>query len=265
LGDVLVRQAISHIVDQNAIIEGFRDGSGIPVATHTIPTSWVYNPDLQYVFDPELAAEKLTEAGWIDDDDDPGTPRVCQGCLYAREVDPGFEGSPLNIRVRVSAGSVFGEQVGEYVASQLESVGFDADFQVTDWATSFLPELDGQTFDIALLAWNLGIPVNPDVSAFYTKEADVPGSGFNFGSFYNAELEELLAQARDPAQTNNCDPAVRAELYAQVQQILYEQMPYLYMHVSESMTAVQPDLVNWVPTPYTRENPVNAWALQPAE
>jgi peptide/nickel transport system substrate-binding protein len=235
------------------------------VATHTIPTSWVYNPELQYVFDPELAAEKLTEAGWIDDDDNPDTPRVCQGCLYAREVDPEFEGSPLNIRVRVPAGGVIGEQIGEYVASQLETIGFDADFQAIDWSTAFLPELTGQTFDMAMLSWSLGLPVNPDVSPFYTAAVDVPESGFNFGSFYNAELEGLLAQARDPAQTNNCDPAVRAELYAQVQQILYEQMPYLYLHVSESMTAVQPNLVNWVPTPFTRTNPVDAWALQQPE
>jgi peptide/nickel transport system substrate-binding protein len=261
LGDVRVRQAIGKAVDINAILTGIRAGNGVPVATHTIPTSWVFNPDLQYEFDMEGAMALLDEAGWVDDDDDPATPRVCQGCQYALEVDPEFEGSPMTVRVHVPAGGAVAEQMGQYVASQLEQIGFDPDFQAIDWATAFLPELDGQTFDMNMLSWSLGLPVNPDVTDFYGAAADVPGSGFNFVSFYNAEMEALLAQARDPAQTQGCDPAVRADLYLQVQQMLHEEMPYLYMYVAESMTATQPNLTNWVPTPYTRENPVDAWAL----
>lgn len=256
LGDRLVRQAISQAVDMDALIEGIREGNGFKVATHTIPTSWVYNPDLQYEYNPALAMEKLTQAGWIDDDDNPDTPRVCQDCLFAREVDEAFNGSELTLDLHVPAGSDIGEQMGLFFQAEMNKVGFDAIFETIDWGSAFLPELSGQTFDMNLLGWSLGLPVDPDISAFYYPEVDVPGAGFNFGSYYNAELIELNDQAR---VVPGCDVEVRAEIYARVQEILFEDMPYFYMYVSESMTATQPGLGNWNPTPFSRTYSLDAW------
>jgi len=51
----------------------------------------------------------------------------------------------------------------------------------------------------------------------------------------------------------------RAEIYARVQEILFEDMPYFYMYVSESMTATQPGLGNWNPTPISRTYSQDAW------
>jgi peptide/nickel transport system substrate-binding protein len=258
LGDVLVRRAITQAVDMDAIIEGIRDGNGIKVATHTIPTSWVYNPDLQYKFDVEAAKALLDQAGWVDNDNDPSTPRVCQGCLYSREVDSSFEGSPLTIRLRVPEGGEIASQIGEFYKASLDEIGFDADFQAIDWGSAFLPELTGQTFDMALLSWSLGLPVDPDVTDFYTPAVDVPGAGFNFTSFYNEELNNILAEAR---VVPGCDPEKRKELYLRAQEILFNEAPYYYMYVSQSMTAVQPNLQNWHPTPYSRVYDTDAWVL----
>ena len=256
LGDVLVRQAISHAVDMDALIEGIRDGNGFKVATHTIPTSWVYNPDLQYEYNPELAMEKLTQAGWIDHDEDPDTARVCQDCLFAREVDAEYNGSDLTLDLHTSAGSEIGEQMGLFFQSEMNKVGFDARFEAVDWGSAFLPELVGQTFDMNLLGWSLGLPVNPDISSFYYPEVDVPGSGFNFGSYYSAELIELNDQAR---VVPGCDTETRAALYEQAQEILFNDMPYFYMYVSEAMTAVLPGTMNWNPTPFSRTYSIDAW------
>lgn len=256
LGDKLVRQAVSHAVDMDALIEGIRDGNGVKVATHTIPTSWAYNPDLQYEYNPELAMEKLTEAGWIDDDDNPDTPRICEDCLYAQQVDEAFNGSTLSVTLHVPAGSETAEQMGLFFQAEMEKVGFDVEFEAIDWASAFLPELDGQTFDMNMLSWSLGLPINPDIRDFYSPEADVPGAGFNFGSYYNPEVIELNEQART---LPGCDTGERAELYKQIQEILFDEMPYFYMYVSESMTAVQPGTLNWNPTPFSRTYSTDAW------
>ena len=258
LGDRLVRQAISHAVDMDALIEGIRDGNGFKVATHTIPTSWVYNPELQYELNPALAMEKLTEAGWIDHDDDTDTPRVCQDCLYAREVDADFNGSDLTVKLHVPAGSDIGEQMGLFFQAEMNKVGFDAIFETLEWGSAFLPELTGQTFDMNMLGWSLGLPVDPDISAFYYPEVDVPGSGFNFGSYYSAELIELNDQAR---VVPGCATEDRAAIYERVQEILFEDMPYFFMYVSESMTATQPGILNWNPTPFSRTYSQEAWIM----
>ena len=256
LGDVLVRQAISHAVDMDALIEGIRDGNGVKVATHTIPTSWVYNPELQYEYNPELAMEKLTQAGWIDHDDDPDTARICEDCLFAREVDADYNGNELTLDLHVPAGSEVGEQMGLFFQAEMNKVGFNAIFEAIDWGSAFLPELTGQTFDMNMLGWSLGLPVDPDISSFYYPEVDVPGSGFNFVSYYNAELIELNDQAR---VVPGCDTETRAELYGRVQEILFNDMPYFYMYVSEAMTAVLPGTRNWNPTPYSRTYSTDAW------
>ena len=256
LGDKLVRQAISHAVDMDALIEGIRDGNGFKVATHTLPTSWVYNPDSQYVYDPELAMEKLTEAGWVDHDNDPDTPRICEDCLYAQQVDADFNGSELTLTLHVPAGGDIASQMGLFFQAEMNKVGFNAAFEAIDWGSAFLPELDGQTFDMNMLSWSLGLPINPDISSFYYPESDIPGSGFNFGSYYNPEVVELNEQAR---VFPGCDVEGRAELYRQVQEILFDEMPYFYMYVSESMTAVQPGTLNWNPTPFSRTYSTDAW------
>ncbi len=256
LGDKLVRQAISHAVDIDALIEGIRDGNGVKVATHTIPTSWVYNPELQYVHDPDLAMEKLTQAGWVDHDDDPDTARICDDCLFAREVDADFNGSELALDLHVPAGSDISEQMGLFFQAEMNKVGFNANFEAIDWGSAFIPELVGQTFDMNMLGWSLGLPVDPDISAFYYPDVDVPGSGFNFVSYYNEELIVLNDQAR---VVPGCDTETRAALYEQVQEILFDEMPYFFMYVSESMTAVLPGTGNWNPTPFSRTYSTDAW------
>ena len=107
-----------------------------------------------------------------------------------------------------------------------------------------------------MLGWSLGLPVDPDISAFYYPEVDVPGSGFNFGSYFNAELIELNDQAR---VVPGCDTSERAALNARVQEILFQDMPYFFMYVAESMTAVQPGTVNLSPTPLSRTDSTDFW------
>jgi peptide/nickel transport system substrate-binding protein len=259
LGDVRVRQAITQAVDIQGIIENVRDNSGIQVSTHTIPTSWVYNPELLYEFSPENAGALLEEAGWVDDDGDPETPRVCQGCLYSEE------GTTLSIRITISEGSEQTAQTGEVVAAGLTDIGFDVNLEAVDFGSALVPDLLGQTFDMSILAWNLGLPVDPDGSFAYAPEADNPGGGFNFGSYNFSEYNALMEQAADPTQTNGCDPEVRRDLYLQSQQILFEQVPYVYLWVSESLTAVQPELINWNPTAYSRTYSLDAWSIEASE
>lgn len=257
-GDVRVRQAIAYGFDMNTVVNGIYDGNATRVGTHTIPTSWVYNPDMVYPFDAERAAALLDEAGWIDDDGDAATPRICQNCLYAQQVDPAYEGSPLQFELLLGEGSETATQMGEFFDAEMAKLGIEVDFQTVDFNSVLIPKLDGQTFDMAGLAWSLGLPINPDVTRFYGPESDIPGSGFNFVSYNNPELNRLLEEART---VPGCDQAVRAELYAQAQQILFEEQPYLYLMVSNVMFALQPNVENFMPRTFSRLWNMDAWAI----
>ena len=88
--------------------------------------------------------------------------------------------------------------VGQIIQDQLKKVGADVDFQAIDFNTA-VQQLVGQTFDTALLGWSLSYPDDPDFSFAFNPENDQVGGGFNFVSYNNPEVTDLLKQGEQPA------------------------------------------------------------------
>jgi peptide/nickel transport system substrate-binding protein len=151
---------------------------------------------------------------------------------------------------------------GELFVSLMADIGIEVDFQAVDFGSVVVPNLLGQTFDMAGLSWSLGLPVDPDVTAFYTPSRDIPGAGFNFVSFYNEEMNDLLLEAR---QVAGCDVEQRAEIYGRVQEILFEELPYLYLYVGNTMFALQNNVLGFDPLPFSRLWNLDSWAVVESE
>ncbi len=65
--DVLVRQALAHAIDREAILDTLLSGYGTVVNQWALKDSWAFNPDIVgYPYDPDKAIELLTEAGYPD-------------------------------------------------------------------------------------------------------------------------------------------------------------------------------------------------------
>ncbi|MBN2471394.1 MAG: hypothetical protein JXN59_11765 [Anaerolineae bacterium] len=262
LGDKRVRQAIAMAVDIDAIIENTLGGAAVRVGIPSIPTSWDWNPDLLYPFDPPAAAALLDEAGWVMEEGN--EYRVCRGCAQA-EIDPDYEGTVMAITLNATPGTDDQDQMIEFIAQNMRDVGIDATPNFIDWGSAFLPALTGQTFDMAVLAWSLGLPLDPDGSQIFTKGVDVPGSGFNFGSFHNDELEQLYRDARDPALTNGCTIEGRLPYYERANEIMFDELPYLFMYANLQLAAAPSWLEGWDPMAFSRSWNQDAWvALAPA-
>jgi len=258
LADVRVRQAITMSVDVDAIIENTLDGNGVRVGIGSIPVSWDWNPDLLHPFDPAAASDMLTEAGWVLEDG--AEYRVCQGCAQA-EIDPSYEGTEMALTLNATTGGTEeGDQMVEFIAQSMRDVGINAEVEFMDWATAFLPELDGQQFDMAILAWSLGVPLDPDTDIFRS-EGDVPGSGFNFGSYQNPEVDQLYRDARDPSKTDGCTIEGRKPYYDRINEIIFEEQPYMFLYSNLSMTAAQSGLQNWDPATFSRSWNEDAWIV----
>lgn len=257
LGDVLVRKAISMAVDVDAIIERTLAGNGVRVGIGSIPVSWDWNPDLLYPFDPNAAMAMLDEAGWVMEG---GEFRVCRGCAYS-QIDPSYEGTEMALTLNATTGGTEeGDEMIRFIATSLQDIGINAETNFIDWATAFLPELDGQTFDMAILAWSFGVPLDPDTDVFRS-EGDVPGSGFNFGSYQNPEVDQLYKDARNPELTDGCSLEGRKVYYDQINEIIFDEVPYLFLYSNYSLTAAQADLQNWDPATFSRTWQEDAWIL----
>jgi peptide/nickel transport system substrate-binding protein len=252
-GDVRVRRALAMAVNIDDIIAGAAFGEGTRVNSASIPTSWAYNADIPGIeYDPEGAAALLAEAGWVDDDNDPSTPLVAQGAMYAED------GTPFEFDLITNAGNVTREAIGTIVQDQLGQIGVRANFQPIDFNV-LVETITGQTFDAVILGWSNSFPDDPDLLPTFGPQNDVVGAGFDFVSYNNPEFNELNEQANN---LPGCDPEERAALYQQAQAILAEEQPYMFLFAPITQVVAQPGLEGFAPLPNQTRWNIDTWSLQ---
>jgi peptide/nickel transport system substrate-binding protein len=252
-GDVRVRQALSMAVNVDEIIEGATFGYGTRMASSYAQGTWPYDASVPtYDYDTEAAVALLEEAGWIDDDNDPTTPRIAQGALYAED------GTELRFDLVTNQGNTRREAVGQIVQDQLADIGVAVDFQTIDFNV-LIEQMDAQNFDATILGWQNGYPFRADQTQLWATSSDEFG-GSNFTSYINPEIDELLQQA---LYLPGCDIAGRAALYGQVQEILHRDAPYLFLYSRDGMYAWH-DTVNGVdPYPAALYWNITEWTKAP--
>ncbi|MCA9910687.1 MAG: hypothetical protein KC519_18655 [Anaerolineae bacterium] len=224
-GDVRVRQALNMAVDVDAIIEGAVFGFGSRMSSSYAPGSWPYDPSVStYEYNPERALELLAEAGWIDHDNDPSTPLIAQGAMYAPD------GTEFAFSLLTNQGNTRRNAIGTITQDELSRIGIKVDFQSIDFNV-LIEILDQQTFDTVILGWQNSYPFRADQRQIFGSTGDVIG-GSNAGSYINPELDTLFAQA---SEVPNCDVEARKAIYGQIQQILRDDAPYLWMYSLDGM------------------------------
>lgn len=155
--DQRVRQAITHAIDKEAIVEGAMFGLGTVIGTHMSPAE-PYYVDLTdtYPYDPERARELLAEAGYED------------GFSIAFELP-----EPYNIERRS----------GQVIARQLEEVGIDVELSVVEWGTWIQRIFLGGDYDMTIIGHSeprdINVYANPDYYYHYD----------------NPRIQELLDEA----------------------------------------------------------------------
>ncbi|RIK35938.1 MAG: hypothetical protein DCC55_28810 [Chloroflexi bacterium] len=205
LGDSRVRRAIALALDYPQLLEAAYDDQYYRQASYILPSvPWAYTANLPpYELDRVQAASLLTTAGWTDNDGD-----------GIRERD----GIQLALALLTNDDSALRVRIGELVQQQLAQVGIEIQFTPLPFE-EMADTLLGQRFDLAIAGWE-NVGPDPATSTFWHSRDDLPGSGLNFVSFQDREIDTWLDAA---AQWPGCDPVARGERYRGVQQRLYEQ------------------------------------------
>jgi peptide/nickel transport system substrate-binding protein len=250
-GDVRVRRAIQMAIDVQGIIDAAVFGEGSQMASDMIPTSWAVDPTLAPVpYDPEGAAALLDEAGWPVGEDG---VRHCQGCMYAEE------GTPFEFSLITNEGNTRREAIGVVIQDELHDLGITVDFQSIDWQTLLAETMGAQTFDAYIIGWREGFPSDPDQLQLFGPSNDDPANqGSNAMSYNNPKLTDLMIQANS---VPGCDIAKRQELYAQIQKILQDDQPYVWLFVQNTMYAANKDVTGFDPYPNTPQWNLSTWQI----
>ena len=203
MSNVKVRQAIAYAIDRQAIIDHLLKGQASLATGLLSPSNWAYEPDVQtYPYDPEKAQALLDEAGYPDPDGDGPEPRL--KIVYKTSTNA--------LRIRV----------GEVLQDQLKKVGIEiTEIQAFEWAKFYEDVKDGN-FQMYTLQW-VGI-TEPDIFHSIFHSSMTPPNGRNRGRYSNAKIDELTDKGRLVI-----DVEERKKIYSEIQKILAEELPYVFM------------------------------------
>jgi peptide/nickel transport system substrate-binding protein len=214
LQDVRVRRAIGYAIDRQAIVTHLRRGLAAPAAGLLPPVSWAYEPDVfTFTYDPAKARALLDEAGYKDPDGDGPRARF-QLTLKVSNVE-------------------FNRLQSAVIQQNLRAVGIALDVRTYEFATLYADVLKGN-FQLFTLQWVGGAVADPDILRRVFHSTQVPPAGFNRGFFRNARVDALLDEA---AVTS--DEGRRRELYAAVQRVVAEEVPYISLWYKRNAAVAQ--------------------------
>ncbi len=140
----------------------------------------------------------------------------------------------------------------------MAQVGIKVDFQTIDFNT-LLDIMNSETFDAIILGWRNGYPDDPDATQLFTPASDVVGSGSDFTSYNNPQFTALNNQAKTVA---GCAPADRAPIYQQMQQIMQQDVPYVWLFAQNGMYAAGANVDGFDPRPSNLLWNVDAWSVK---
>lgn len=209
------RTAMNYAVDRDAVIDSVLHGFGSP-AHGPLDKSGFDSDAAEYSFDPDRVEEIMEDDG------------------YELNGDGVWEkdGEPYAFDLTTFAEDGVRASMIEVLATQLREQGFDAtaDPQPRD-------AVKWDELDAFLIGW--GTPYDPDTSLFgpfHSSEALAEG-GSNYGSYADDDADAALEAGRS---TNDEDE--RAEAYADFQEAIAEDPPYVFVSYLDAVNAVPENL-----------------------
>ncbi|MBD8067534.1 peptide-binding protein [Bacillus sp. PS06] len=206
--DVKVRQAMTHAIDRQAIVDSVMNGDGEVAHLPESPLSWAYNDDVPtFEYDPEKAKALLAEAGWEDTDGD--------GILDK-------DGEPFSFTIKTNQGNKIREDIIVVLQQQFKEVGIEAKPEIVEWS-AYIEQISAPNwdFDAMVLGWSMStFPDQYDI--FHTSQRE---AGLNMHWYSNAEADKLMEEARQIL-----DQDEYKEIYGEIYKILAEEQAYTFLY-----------------------------------
>ncbi|MDE3136181.1 MAG: ABC transporter substrate-binding protein [Acidobacteriota bacterium] len=210
-----VRQALAYATDRAQIIRYLLRGQARIADDLLPPSNWAYDPDIpRYDFDPARANQLLDEAGF---------PR-------------GPDGIRFHLTLKTSTDET-SRLIAAVLQQQWSQVGIALDLHSLEFGT-FYADITHGAFQLYVLRW-IGANTDPDIFYYVFDSKQIPPAGANRGRYINPELDRLLEEARiEP------DEEKRKQLYAQVQQIIARDQPYLNLWYLDNVAVHRARITN---------------------
>ena len=213
LRDVRVRRAIAYSIDRAAIVNSRLRGTARIATGLLSPENWAYSGAVTgYTYDPEKARQLLDQAGY------PAGPDGMRALNFEYKTTP--EGS----------------RDGEVFQAMLRNVGIALTIRTLDFAT-YYADVQSGNFDLTSLQW---VGINDPNHYYMVFDSKKTPPGLNRGFYSNPAMDRLVE-----AGMRTIDRAERAKIYAQVQQLAAEDLPYVSLWWVDNVAAMNRRLVGF--------------------
>lgn len=204
LKDKRVRQAIGHLIDKDSIMEGIYLNMGRTMKGAIQEEVLGYDENLEDLeYNPSKAKTLLKEAGYED----------------------GFDLKLLTNDVpdRVD--------IAVYLQEKLKTVGINIEIEQLEWGT-YLEAVSSGEQDLFILGWPNTVG-DPDQGLWPILHSSMLGNGGNRFFFENEAVDQLLEEGRRELDSNK-----RAEIYQEINEILVEEQPAVFVKQAEYPNAM---------------------------
>lgn len=243
-----LRQAITMCIDRASLSVQLFNGQAEVPDTYVASSHPLYASEVKkYPFDPQAANEMLGSLGWVDMDNDPGTPRVSQGVIGVPA------GIPLTLTYH-TLDDAERQGIAQLLASSLAQCGIQVDLSFANWDTLFAPGPDGpifgRQFDMAQFAWSSSL----EPPCFLYVSDEIPGpypehpkgwGGANASGYSNPEFDLACRTARFSLP----DMPEHAAAHQQAQAIFAEDLPVIPLYLHVEYLATRPDMCGVIMDP----------------
>ncbi len=235
LTDPAFRRALNWAVDRDKLVEVGYYGFASPGSTIVMPD--FYDPESDYhweppagdpntyTFDLERARQELDAAGYTDGDGD-----------GIREYD----GEPIELRLAARTQSLESQNCGKFIKGWFEEIGLKIKYEVMDQDAlgdkqyNYVGDEYAPDFDMFIWGWGGDVDPNFILSIMLTNSIEA----WSDCMWSNAEYDALFEE-----QQSTIDVQERIAIVHQMQQIAYEESPYIVLAYPRN-TEVYDD-VNW--------------------
>lgn len=219
-----VRLAIDRAINKQRIVDELLGGYGtVSVGPFSVDHPY-FDPNLETdTYDPEEAKQLLEEAKWD---------------------------SSTTLLLSVPANNTFREQAAALIQQDLAAVGINVEIRQYDSAAQFEAILDGSV-ELGIVGSACSVePNNPNINLF-----DIYGA-WCFGRFEDDTYLQYFNKGASYYETED-----RLPIYYELQELLAEEMPYVYLCCPDALYAYNSRLSNINALNFTTYYPVWEWEV----
>lgn len=243
-GDKRTRQAIALCLDRQKVVDTVLFGLSQVPDSYVPPDHPLHNPNVQtYEFNPASGNQILEQVGWLDQDNDPSTPR------QAFTVTNVPVNTPLVLNYYTTTATQR-HQVAEIFAQSLAECGIGLNVIYSNASDHYLPgptgPLFGRKFDLAEYAIGVN-SLEPQCSWFMSSQIPSEANhwvGTNVSGYKNPNFD---AACQKTLQTVSTDPEYA--FHQEAQAIFAADIPAIPLYLRLRVAATRPDFCGFTLDP----------------